>query len=543
MSSSKRWLLWLILCLICGSLMPQGLSPGSTPVAAQETKRYYFPVFQHKTQPITSNSYYMITIQSSFAYQLGCAAGNQHAETPGSQDSISVLDFSYPVDFGNGTYGAELFGFGPVPLASIETAVKNMMLGYYQCTGSDRQSNLIIGVGTNNKPTSTNTLAKMRAHGIAWANMVNRINQWAKDQHIFHQVQAFGASDIELGWNSPAMSRAWVDGYASTGHYPYIHFGDAAGCPYAERPYLDCGTGTFADWTSEDVWYVAYGNPAAMTTPLIYLTSGVHAQQWAFLSAYSVMAHGSPLLISGVFTQAQACAQWGCAGTDNLPEEAFEQLYTELHKNPQTAQEIRWKTDIRWILRSEAYITAPAAEPAKDESWNHPIERQVVELENRLASAQQPATTPNELQQKLNLWQSIAAAIAASEGDPAPKVVTFGSQFDETVPGIFQEGIREDGAIASLPYGASITSIWQRYDADGYLQIGAGTTPEDPTRGALYLQRVSPAWQLVETQLIKAHPHSGALKILSADNDQLQLEAEDGTRLIFSLTTCMFSDI
>ena len=297
----------------------------------------------------------MITVDTAFAYNLGCELGTRDSIAPHAQDSVVVLDYSYPVCNSDSTYGAELFGFGPVPLSEIETASRSFMLGYYQCTGEDNESNLVLGIGTNNKPTSCDTTEKMVAHGTAWSEMVNRVNQWALEHNLLQQVQAYGASDIELGWNSPSKSKDWLTGYGSAAAAPMLHYGDAAGCPYEDRPYLECGTSSFPEWTPEDVWYVSWGFGPSLPLPLIYLTNGIHAQQWAFLSQYSVANHGARMDFTGVFTQSQACEQWGCNGTDNTPEEAYQQLYYELNKYPATEQDLNWRTDIRWILREEAY--------------------------------------------------------------------------------------------------------------------------------------------------------------------------------------------
>lgn len=513
-----------------------GISLKGTPlrVSAQEEpdEVYFFPLFVNTTQPPTSTSYYMITVDPTFTYSLGCELGTRDALKSGAQNSVMVLDFSYPVDYGNGTFGAELFGFGPVPLTSIETAVHALMLGYYQCTGVDNNSNLVVGVGTNNKSTSTNTMAKMTAHGAAWAGMVNRINQWAKDSHIFQQVQAYGASDIELGWNTPAMSRAWVDGYQAAASYPYIHFGDAAGCPYKDRPYLDCGTSSFPQWTSNDVWYVAYGATPALPMPLIYLTNGIHAEQWAFLSRYSVQSYGFPITFSGVFTQSQACAQWGCNGTDNTPEEAYQQLSLALREDSATSQNLQWKTDIRWILRSEAYPRIYPASSTPESSHPTPLADVIKSLQTSLDESSLSSTSRGNITDKLSLLESLASEIAQAGRSPALKSGKPSIQSSPTSAPTFREGIFTDATLAGLPYGSAIVNQWQQASEQGFLQISAGTAPDDANQGALYILQTALDKSTIKAFSILTDKGSGALAIIAETPQGLLIRSENGTQFI-----------
>ncbi|MFH1446105.1 MAG: hypothetical protein ABIG43_01670, partial [Chloroflexota bacterium] len=306
---------------------------------------YYFPMLLN-SKPFTT-SYYMKTIDGIELYNMGCELGSRDAKRPGYKDNIVVLDFSYPICNGT-TYGAELFGYGPVETEDIATAVENFGLGYYTCTGQDHDSTLLIGIGTNNKKTTCETNEKAFAHGAAWATMVNSVNQWFVDNELVSQVSAGGASDMELGFNGPDWTRKWVDGYDSVNSAILIHFGDAAGCPYDGNTW-SCGTPQYPEWSVEDVWYVSYGAPPSFPIPLIYLTSGVHAKQWAQMSSFSFSQHGGRIDFLGAFTQSQACQQRGCINTDNTPAQAYQQMMLELGKDPNTAQELRFLTDIKWM--------------------------------------------------------------------------------------------------------------------------------------------------------------------------------------------------
>lgn len=516
------------------------LSPISSlntpPLHAQEPYIYYFPLMINNQQPLASNSYYMITIQGSLLYDLGCELGTRDRNLHGAQDSVAVLNFSYPIcNEAENCYGADLYGFGPVPLEDIGEAIKHFALGYFNCTGSDNESNLVIGMGTNNKPTSCKTEAQAAAHGKAWGEMVNTINQWAEDKGIFHQVQVYGASNIELGWNTPTWSRAWVTGFEQAGPNFMLHFGDAAGCPYDDYPLWGCGTEKFPTWTQEDVWYVSYGAPSALPLPLIFLTNGANAKQWAYLSQYSVNQHGYRMDFTGVFTQSQACEQRVCIGTDNTPSEAYQQLYTELNKFPATAQSLRWKTDIRWILVDELSQSATSDDITLSGTSSHPIQQNITDLQADLQNAELSATSINNLEQKLNIYQSMALKIDLSKRNPALKDSRVSILSPTNSDPVFKIGMINGGEIPGLPYGFRINNSWQTITEHGYLQIAAGSIPGDSTEGVLYITHT--ALDKASSQFLfrLAPAGSGPLFIVNEMDNSLAIQSENGHSFIFDL--------
>jgi hypothetical protein len=530
----KKRFTQIFLTLLIGSLL--WLSPNETlqHASAQTEIIYYYPIFFKTWSKLTSTSYYMISIDPQFSYDLGCEIGTRDANAAGTQDSVVVLDFSYPICNSNGSFGAELFGFGPVSLSSIATASRNFALGYYQCSASDVESNLVIGIGTNNKPTSCDTAQELNNHGTAWGNMVNQVNQWLQSNGLFGQVQAYGASDIEIGWNTPSLSRAWITGYEEVNAYPLIHFGDAAGCPYEDNLDWTCG----GAWTPEDVWYVSWGASSAIPLPLIYLTNGVHAQQWAYLSRYGVSEHGSRMDFTGVFTQSQACAQWGCSGTDNTPDQAYAQLYRELNKYPSTAQELNWSTDIRWILREEAYpdiYGSTGNEPPNNE-WV-PAQQTIEAIRTDLANPELDATTRRNLTDKLTMLENLVTAIHLARDNPAGKDDRVIIESSAASSPTFQTGLVQNGEIASLPYGAVLSNVWQVQVEDGYFQIGAGSAPGNPAQGAVYVLLTN--WDKTESiaQMILADETSGRLAIAEVTESQLTLQSESGKVYHFDLGT------
>ena len=184
MKSLKLILIFVSLLILIGLLLSYApFQPHN--VIADDINRYFFPLIINNSQPAASTSYYLTTVNNQFLYDLGCELGARDNALPGKQDSVVVLNFSFPVCFDNGQFGADLYGYGPVSISGVETAVKNFATGYYTCTASDNTSNLVVGVGTNNKPNSCSTQSQATAHGTEWAQLVSRINQWAVGEGIF----------------------------------------------------------------------------------------------------------------------------------------------------------------------------------------------------------------------------------------------------------------------------------------------------------------------------------------------------------------------
>lgn len=317
--------------------------------APELTPRIFLPLVPDKPPPPYTTSHYMKTVDSWTLSVMGCQVGIRDAELSGRQDSLLFLDFGSPWVELNGPgeeddlYGVYLFSGGTVPTSDLAGAVQNFAWGYYSCLGEDRDSHLTIAVGTNNWQGGDVT----PDHGRAWALMVNDINQWLIDNGYFAQVGVGGGGDIEVGWNTPEKSRAWVDGYDSANAWPLYFFGDAAGCP----PSGSCGTSSFPSWTQEDVWYVSWGAPPSVPLPLIYANSGIHARQWYQLSLYGYNNQDGRMNFGGAVTQYQACQQRPsslCQLLDNTPPEGWSQLWETLNVDARTAQELLWSTDFRW---------------------------------------------------------------------------------------------------------------------------------------------------------------------------------------------------
>lgn len=297
--------------------------------------------------PPSSLSRFMSTVDTSTLY----LEGKQLGEASGMRDDIVVLDFGWP-EYVRKTkvYGTLLFsGFGAgntfASTTDIANAVKAFAQGYHDYNVNDSQ--VVIAIGTNNKKGASSQ------HAQAWASMVEQVKLWVQSQG-YSNITIAAASDMEMGWNTPRNTRAWVDSYKSyflNSGKPFItlyNYGDAAGCP----PYGNCNNG----WTQDDVWYISWGSGISSPLPEIYTTNSAQAKEWANLVKYSFTKNPSnPMIIAGVMTQYQACLdQGGCSGTNNTPEQGWTQLWNALNSDSQTAQTLlnpqtlRWVTDITW---------------------------------------------------------------------------------------------------------------------------------------------------------------------------------------------------
>lgn len=320
--------------------------PGPVDEAGDLTHQVYLPSAVKQFTLRTTISYYMKSVDSQVLYDMGCLQGEKDLNERGREVSLVILDFGRP-EYQAGEYGTQLFQNGFVSTGDIAEAVFQFGRGYAACY--DGESRIIVGVGTNNcgiDPYCTGSDVTF-AHGVAWGEMVDEINERYDAAGLYHIVGARGASDMEVGWNTPENTRTWFDGYDQGSQLWYLlNFGDAAGCP----PVGGCGTPEFPNWSQDDLWYISGGGGKAYVVPEIYLHSGLLAKQWAALSKYSHDEHGSRLTFFGPLTQFGACQTRSChPEEDNTPLQGYLQLKGELDKDPDIAQALPYSSDIRWM--------------------------------------------------------------------------------------------------------------------------------------------------------------------------------------------------
>ncbi len=302
--------------------------------------------------PLVSTSLYMLSKDPTKLSNEGCALGKRDLSLPGMQDSVVVLAFGYPQKSASGVFGTHGYGYPAQSwtIAEIEAAVENFGYAYWNCVNTDFDSHLRIAIGTNNYQGDVNP-AVNSGHGKEWARLVTRVNDWfvnACPRSCDGQVDAVGANDIELSWNSAAATTDWLNGYAAEAKYLLYNFGAIEGCPWLAHPTYTCLWGSL-----DKVWYVVWGAGVVRPVPEIYLTSGVNAEQWYLMSVYSVKTHHEKIQFIGPMTETQACRQeGGCPGIDNPPANAWWQLFNLLNADWRTAGEaLPYATDIKWLGR------------------------------------------------------------------------------------------------------------------------------------------------------------------------------------------------
>ncbi len=310
--------------------------------------RAFIPIFLNGGQAVrATTSRYVQTVSPADHELMGCEAGQR------DERGVVILAFGqawYQPD--TNLYGVIYYrrpGYPFADMGTIASAVQGFLRGYWSCAPED--ATLDVGIGTNNylrvdmtDPTRSYT------HGALWAQMVNQVHAWLQANappSATHRVRVFGANDIEMSWSSAALTRAWLNGYASVAQRPMINFGTCDGCPTTANPTQSPNNG----WTVEDVWYVNSG--VAVAFPEIYLRSGINADQWYRMSRYAALNKGQPLVFAGLLTQWQACQERTCNGTDNTPQQGWKQLRDALNADPTTAltETLPAPSDITWVNR------------------------------------------------------------------------------------------------------------------------------------------------------------------------------------------------
>lgn len=362
----KREAPWLALLLVLLITWTASAAGSGTTLYLPYVSVYPTPTPTPPLPGYDSTSYYVQTASSQDAYNMGCLLGQIDLNLPGAQDRLVILDFGQPW-YENNAYGTIIFrigGVGDFTFASMDTITamaKGWASGYWSCTGSDKASHLTLGIGTSNylRADIANTTHAYQ-HGRLWAQMVLSVNSWLAEQGYAAQVYAAGANDMELSWATPALTRAWVDGFNAydNGSAIYYNYGACEGCPQSYYSSYDQWVG-YNGWTPADLWYISWGVQPAWVVPEIYLSTGANARQWQTLSKYAAVKKGLRIDFSGVLTQYGACQQrGGCVNeetgidTMNTSQEGLNQLWTYTYNDIDTRMKgIRWATDIRYWVK------------------------------------------------------------------------------------------------------------------------------------------------------------------------------------------------
>lgn len=316
------------LCLLLAVVTATAGCGRSQPAAAQTASSA--PL----VAPAATTSFYMNTTAPTVLRQDGCTAGTQ-AVSGGVRQGLYILDFGQPQSWYvlGPHFGTMDFGSNLDTIAAITAAAEAWMTGYRSCTPNRlewwRIPHATLGIGTSNYQGATDS-----QHGMAWGAMINDLNLWARSHGDAYAIQVVGASDMEVNWNSPANTIAWVNGYnkvakASLGSLLYDYGDDANG--------LNPGNG----WTVYDLWYVANGAKLDYPIPEIYYTADA-TSDWALLSLWAYTHEGRAIIFKGIMTEHAANP------ATLTPAQGWEALVTALQISGQTADNtIPSVTDMR----------------------------------------------------------------------------------------------------------------------------------------------------------------------------------------------------
>jgi len=308
--------------------------------------------------PLTTLSRY-VALQKELSPETfrawGCARGQ--ALPPWGWGTV-ILDFGYPAIEGE-EYGVNLLTDEDffASTATIMDLAQSFLDGFAECNGTAR---LYLALGVNNRRE-----AVTRAHGRAWAQMINQLNQqiWG-NPHWLGRFRVLGAIDAEPSWNTPQATREWVEGYTEVadlfdlGSY-LLNFGscecnDRTGTPIESLAQERFGLRQ--TWTFTDVVYISWALGSNFPFPEIYHTRSSHARQWLNVARFNVGARiAERMRFFGVLTQWDACQVRGqpegvtrCSSTDNRPMKGYWQMHQILESTPRVADPPRFSSDISW---------------------------------------------------------------------------------------------------------------------------------------------------------------------------------------------------
>ncbi len=163
--------------------------------------------------PPATSSRYVTWARPALLRAEGCGDGRQAASAHLKQ-GLYLLDFGQPQTwYANGTqYGTYDFGDQNVSIQTITAGIQAWADGFRSCGVPwwkfwAPRPHATIAVGTSNDHGATTY-----SHGQAWGRMVNSLNVWLRQHGASGEISAAGASDMEVGWNTPTNTIDWVKG-------------------------------------------------------------------------------------------------------------------------------------------------------------------------------------------------------------------------------------------------------------------------------------------------------------------------------------------
>ncbi|MHB8646451.1 MAG: hypothetical protein ACYDAR_11755 [Thermomicrobiales bacterium] len=238
---------------------------------------------------------------------------------------------------------------------AIEQITEIYVQSYIQSGGPSPHMDVIVGINNSNRTLMGDDLTH---HAQQWVMMLDRINSYFDSQGWTPTFRAEGGSDSETDFNTPALTRQWLDQFSLTGiSWLVYNYGNAT-CPGVGDGTVNqhCYTTVQQSWTQEDIWYISYGQRSALAFPEVYNLG--FAQEWYQISLYGLVSKsGHFIAFSGTLTTLAACVGHTdpndpatydpvCPGT-NDPKTGWTQLSNQLSNGPQFTQiSIRFSSDI-----------------------------------------------------------------------------------------------------------------------------------------------------------------------------------------------------
>lgn len=275
-------------------------------------------IAQAASAPTYSHSYYITNPSTSGMQALGQAAAtwsDQHCPTTGTYELL-ILDFGQ-ITIDNTTYEAYDRGGYFVSFSTIQ----NLALTFANTWFNDTTNcpRLYFGIGVNNyhecpgytQPPNCNVYTA----GEDWAAIATDVLTTLQTQNEAWQIQPWGASDMEAGWDTFSCSNSpgCVNGYAwqQTQYFinGYNYYDSQVGTHTNLADFGDAAYGSLDlqgnSWTAGNVYTAAWGAQYDVPVPEIYYPGD--AEDWA-----AVINSGSPgLTFEGPMTE--------CTGGDPLP--------------------------------------------------------------------------------------------------------------------------------------------------------------------------------------------------------------------------------
>ena len=264
------------------------------------------------TAPPNTHSYYVMDPSAPTMNSLGATEGK--FDTSLCQKVTVILDFGQvgyqatsPGFHGYGTYDFQS-GSPFIKDGTIETAAENLALGWYGVTGSCPHLMLGVGVNNYNECPFANGCSVSQA-GTEWASLIAMLRTDLTNLGVSSQITVRAAMDAQAGWDCFTRTNTFLTAFNNRdpSGAALLDFGDAA---YASV----CNQGT-PQWTQQDVWEAAYGQPNDFPFPEIYVSGQITDWKNVYLDVGYMNSYGT-------------LSQYPCGGYS--PSQAWTNFYDAL---------------------------------------------------------------------------------------------------------------------------------------------------------------------------------------------------------------------